>query len=131
MNELFDELAFAAGALLILAGLFAFRQTRRFIARCRAAEGRITGYDADDSDGTTFYFSRIRFRDAAGVEHEIRGPHGLQEPPEVGTAVPITYDPTYPTNAWTTGTSGPWVIPWLIVLLGIAGIIAGFAIRAD
>jgi hypothetical protein len=131
MNQLFDELAFAIGVALILAGIAAIRRTRRLVAGSRTASGRISGYDEDDSDDGIWYFSRIRFRDEAGVEHEIRGPHGSQEPPEVGAVVPITYDPAYPANAWPTGSCAPWVLGWLIVLLGIAGVIAGFVIRAE
>lgn len=65
------------------------------------------------------------------MEHEIRGPHGLQEPPEIGTPVAITYDPAYPANAWTTGTAAPWVIPWVIVVVGVAAVVAGVVVRAE
>ncbi|MFP5246659.1 MAG: DUF3592 domain-containing protein, partial [Thermoanaerobaculia bacterium] len=126
-----DEATFAIGAILIFVGLALFRRTRTFISECRTTTGHITGYTKEDSDeGPPFYFSVIRFRDTSGVEREIRGPHGLQEPPTVGTEVSITYDATYPTNAWITGTPGPWVIPWLVLIVGVAVVIAGFVVRA-
>ena len=126
------QAVFALAALLLLGSLAMFRRTRTFIARCRAAEGRIVSYTRDDStEGGIFYFYVIRFRDASGVEHDIPGPHGLQEPPVVGTTVAITYDPSYPTNAWITGSAAPWVLPWIVLLAGIAAVIAGFVVRAE
>lgn len=132
IDDYFDELLFAAAALLILGGIAALRKTRRFIANCRNANGRITGFTKEEADeGPDFYFSIIRFADDAGAEHEIRGPHGSQEPPTVGTPVAITYDPAYPTNAWITGTASPWVIPWLLVIAGVAAAIGGLVVRAE
>lgn len=131
MGHLLDEITLAIGVVLIFLGLAAFRRTRKFIANCRTADGRISGYTTEESDEGIYYYSIIRFRGASGVEHEIRGAHGLQQPPEVGEAVPITYDPSYPTNAWVTGTAAPWVIPWFVLLLGVAAVIGGFVVRAE
>jgi hypothetical protein len=132
IDNLLDEITLTIGVILIALGLAAIRRTRKFIANCRTADGHIAGYTTEESDeGGVYYYSIIRFRGASGVEHEIRGPHGLQEPPEVGEAVPITYDPTYPTNAWVTGTAAPWVIPWFVLILGVAVVIGGFVVRAE
>src|SRR5688572_16532775 len=120
IGSLLDEITFAIGGVLILLALAALRRTRKFIARCRTADGRIAGYTSQDSEEGVYYFSVIRFRDASDVEHEIRGSSGLRQPPEVGAAVPITYDPASPTNAWITGTAAPWVLPWFVLLAGIA-----------
>ena len=30
-----------------------------------------------------------------------------------------------------TGTAAPWVIPWLVLLLGVAVVIGGFVVRAE
>jgi hypothetical protein len=76
-----------------------------------------------------YYYSVIRFRGRTGIEHELRGSSALQEPPTVGEVVPITYDPANPSNAWITGTSAPWLIPWFVLLLGIAVVAAGFVLR--
>lgn len=122
-----DEIVLAIGALLIAWSVRIFLRTRALIARCRTADGRITHYDTEeDSDsGRPWYFARVRFRDANGVEHEIPGSSGLQRPPAVGEAVQITYDPSYPANAWRTGASRPWVLPWFILILGIAAVVIG------
>jgi Protein of unknown function (DUF3592) len=130
IGHLLDEITLAIGVMLILLGLAAFRRTRKFIAKCRTADGRISGYTTEDSGEGVYYYSVIRFRGVSGVEHEIRGAHGLQQPPEVGEAVPITYDPAYPANAWVTGTAAPWVIPWFVLLLGVAVVVGGFVVRA-
>src|SRR5687768_14460014 len=130
MNGPWDELTFTIGAILIVLGLYAFGKTKRFIARCLTAEGTIVDYKKESSDeGPDFYFPVIRYVDASGVPREIGGPHGLQEPPTIGTMHSITYDPTYPTNAWITGTGGPWGIPWLILIAGIGAVIAGVFMR--
>jgi hypothetical protein len=47
-GNLLDEVTLATGALLIVFSLAAFRRTRKFIANCRAAEGRITGYTTEE-----------------------------------------------------------------------------------
>jgi len=126
-----DEITLAIGVLLIIFGLAAFRRTRKFVAQCRTAEGHISGYTTEDSDEGVYYFSVIRFRGRSGVEHEIRGAHGLQEPPTVGETVSITYDPAHPANAWITGTAAPWAIPWFVLLLGVATVVGGFVVRAE
>lgn len=129
--NLFDEGAFVLGALLIAGSVAMFRRTRTFIARCHDAEGRIAGYATDESDDGVSYYPLIRFRDEAGVEHEIRDAGGLQRPPKVGKRAALTYDPAHPTNAWRTGSAAPWIIPWFVLLAGIAAILAGFVIRAE
>ena len=132
IGSLLDELTFTAGAILIAFSLIAFRRTRRFIARCRTAEGRIAGYTTEeDSEDGVWYFSRIRFTDAAGVEREIPGSRGQRQPPVVGETMPITYDPAYPTNAWITGTAAPWVLPWIVLIAGLAAVAGGFVLRVE
>lgn len=132
LNQLFDEITLAIGVILMLTAVAAFRRTRKFIAACRTTPGRITGYRSEESDeGPVFHFAVIRFRDASGVEREMPGPHGLQEPPIVGAEVSITYDPAYPANAWISGSTAPWVIPWLILIAGIGAVAASFVIRAE
>lgn len=126
-----QELAFGIGVVLLVLAFLAFRKTRAFIVRCHTAEGTITGYreEPDSDSGVPFYFSDIEFKDASGASHRIGGPHGLQEPPNIGSHVSITYDPGYPSNAWITGTASPWVIPWLVLIAGLVAIGAGVAVR--
>ncbi len=131
IDDFLDEITLAIGVLLIVLALAAFRRTRKFIAKCRTAGGHISGYTTEESEEGVYYFSVIRFRGSSGVEHEIRGPNGLQEPPTIGETVSITYDPAYPTNAWVTGTAAPWAIPWFVLLLGVAAMIGGFVVRAE
>ncbi len=126
-----QEIAFGIGLVLLVLAFLAFRKTRTFIARCRMAQGTITAFteEQDSDSGSTYYYSVIRFVDSSGASHEIPGAHGLQEPPEIGTPVSITYDPSYPTNAWITGTAAPWVIPWLVLIAGLCAIGAGVGVR--
>lgn len=131
INDLMDVAMLAVGVMLILFSLAAFRGTRKFMAQCQTAEGRLTGYTKEESEEGIYYYSLIRFCDRSAVEHELRGSTGLQEPPEVGATVGITYDPANPSNAWITGTAAPWVIPWFILILGAAFVIGGFAVRAS
>jgi len=126
-----DEITLAIGALLILFSLAMFRRTRKFIANCRTTEGRIAGYTTEESDDGVYYYSVIRFGGASGVEHEIGGSSGLQEPPEFGVPVSITYDPAYPTNAWVAGTAAPWVVPWFVLIVGVAVVVGGLVVRAS
>ena len=126
-----DEITLAIGVIVVLLGLAAFRRTSTFITRCRTTTGRISSYTTEDSEEGVYHFWQIRFTDASGIEHEIRGARGLRAPPDVGATMPITYDPAYPTNAWVSGTSAPWVIPWAVTMLGLATIAASFVIRAE
>src|SRR5688572_8115744 len=126
IDDFFDEAMFAVGAALIVLAVTAFRRTRRFIAKSHTAVGRIVRYDAEDSDEGVYYFAFLRYTDASGKEHEIPVRGGQREPGEIGEIVSITYDPTYPTNAWITGTASPWIIPWLILVVGVGVVIGGF-----
>src|SRR5215212_8672844 len=126
---MFAEAAFIVGVVLALLSAAMFRHTRTFIARCRETTGRVDAYTTEDSEEGIYYFTIIHFRDVAGTEHEMRGARGLQRPPKVGTVVSITYDPTYPANAWITGSAAPWIIPSLILIAGVGFIVAGFVIR--
>ena len=129
--DLLDEATLAVGAMLILFSLMTFRRTRKFIAQCRTVDGRVAGYTKEESDGSVYYYSLMRFRDQAGVEHELRGSTGLQQPPEVGATVGITYHPADPSNAWVTGTAAPWVVPWFVLIVGLGFAIGGFVLRAN
>jgi hypothetical protein len=129
--HLLDEATLAIGAMLILFSLMAFRRTRKFIAECRTVDGHVAGYTTEESDDGVYYYSVMRFRDRSGVEHELRGSSGLQEPPEVGATVGITYHPSDPSNAWVTGTAAPWVVPWFVLIVGLGFAIGGFVVRAS
>src|SRR5688500_11850770 len=127
-----DEFVLAAGALLLLLAFASFRHTKRFLARFLTATGTLASYttEIDPDSGRPWYYSVIRFADAAGVTREVNGSRGLQKPPKLGTRVQITYDPTYPANAWITGSASPGVLPWFILVLGLAALIGGIGIRA-
>ena len=131
LDDLLDEITLGIGVMLIVFSVAAFRRTRKFIARCHTTDGRITGYTSEDSEEGLYYYSVVGFRDRSGVDHEMRGSSGLQEPPIVGTAVSITYDTASPKNAWVAGTAAPWVIPWLVLLIGVAFVIGGFVVRTE
>ncbi|MDP9191335.1 MAG: DUF3592 domain-containing protein [Acidobacteriota bacterium] len=129
VGNLLDEITLAIGVMLILFGLAAFRRTRKFIADCRSTEGRVAGYTTEESEEGVYYYTLIRFHGSSGKEHEIRGSTGLQQPPKAGVPVQITYDPAYPTNAWISGTAAPWVVPWFVLILGMAVVVGGFVLR--
>src|SRR5688500_12946515 len=121
IDALWDEIALAAGAVLIVLAVIMFRQTRRFVRRCLLTEGTVIGHTEEEDDGGVYYFSLIGFVDSDGVSHQLTG-SALREPPEQGVIVPITYDPKYPRNAWITGKPAPWVLPWFVALLGLAAV---------
>ena len=128
---MFDEVAFVLGVTSIFLGVLAFRRTRTFIARCQVANGRITAYTSEESDEGVSYYSEVAFGDRSGLEHRFHGSVALKEPPAIGARVRITYDGENPENAWVTGSSAPWVIPWLVLLVGVGFVAAGFVIRAE
>lgn len=129
--DLLDEATLAIGAMLIVFSVMAFRRTRKFIAQCQTVDGRVAGYTTEESDERVYHYALIRFRDRSGVEHELRGSTGQQEPPEVGATEGITYHPADPSNAWVTGTAAPWVIPWFVLMVGLGFVIGGFVLRAN
>jgi hypothetical protein len=129
-DNLLDELLLGSGAMVLLLAFAAFRQARRFAARCLTTEGWVAGSVREESDDGVTYFARIRFRDVRGQEHEIPGP-GLREEPAVGDTVPVTYDPNYPTNAWAPGCIAPWGVPALVLFAGVALVIAGVVLRLE
>lgn len=100
-----QEIAFGIGLVLLVLAILSFRKTRRFIAQCRTTQGTIAGFreERDSDSDRACYFPVIRFVDSSGAVHEIGGPHGLQEPPEIGTPISIAYHPGQPSNAWIAG----------------------------
>jgi hypothetical protein len=130
IGNLLDEFLIGSGVVLLLWGVHALRKTRRFISRCLTTEGTIVRFTVSDDDESLFYYATVTFTDADGVEHERQPGNGLQRPPQIGSSVSITYDPTNPSNSWITGSAAPWVVPWFIVVAGCATIIGGFALRA-
>jgi hypothetical protein len=129
-DHLLDELLFASGVGVLLLALVAFRQARRFAARCQTTEGWVIGAEKHESDDGFTYYARICFRDARGKEHEISG-SGLREPPKVGDKVSVTYDPNDPTNAWAPGCVAPWGVPIVVLLVGVALVMVGLVLRFE
>ena len=124
-----DEIALTAGVLLIILSERAFRRTRVFVARCLSTEGAVVDHTVEENDSGVHYYAVIRFVDSSGSSHQlIRGP-AVRQPPKHGSTVPITYDPSYPANAWITGTAAPWVIPWVIRIAGVAAVAGGVLLR--
>ncbi|MEO6260001.1 MAG: DUF3592 domain-containing protein [Thermoanaerobaculia bacterium] len=130
-GDFLDEITIASGLLLIVWSAALFRATRRWRSKCVTTEGRIVGFtESYDSDGSsTMYFDKIHFTDLKGQAVEIGGPHGRPHPPELGESLSITYDPTYPKNAFITGSFSPWVIPALILTAGVVALAVGAAIH--
>jgi Protein of unknown function (DUF3592) len=123
--QLLGTIVFVIGVLLLIGAARAFRGTRSFIARCQTTDGRVTGYTTEESDEGTHYYAIIHFTDVTGAQRELRGSSGVRQPPAAGTGVRVTYDPESPGNAWIDGSAAPWLIPWLIAVLGIALVVAG------
>ena len=122
-----DEICLAAGLILLAFSVRMYGATRAFLARCINTEGRIVGHtESTDSDsGRISCFDLIQFTDRNGDKHDIGGGHGQQRPSKVGRSVPITYDPSYPANAFITGSGSPWVIPVFVAVLGAVALAVG------
>lgn len=114
-----------AGIGLIILSMAMFRHTKRFASKCITANGRVTRY-AEDNEGDVCY-PVVSFKDRSGKTHEITCPSARPLPP-IGQVAQVTYDPTYPSNAWVTGSIAPWVIPSVVGMAGIALIIARWAL---
>ena len=129
--DLFDEILIVAGAIILIGAFIAFRKTRFFIAKCRTTEGTIVDVVKEESDDGVWFFWVVEFNTSAVSKQRIRGAHGHQEPPTIGTVLSITFDGDNPKNAWVTGTAAPWIVPWFVAIVGIACVIGGLAIRAN
>lgn len=101
-----DEILLMFGGLLIVFSELAFRRTRRLVAKCLSTKGTIVDHTVEEDDGGRYYFAVIQFTDSSGASQQLIGGHGLREPPRHGSTVVITYDLSYPSNAWITGTGG-------------------------
>ena len=128
IDALWDEIALAAGAILIAMAVVMFLQTRRFVRRCLRTEGTVIGHTEEEDDSGVYYLSVIGFVDSSGASHQLTGSFS-REPPAQGVVVPITYDPTYPRNAWVTGKPAPWILPWFVAILGVAALVVGIGMR--
>jgi hypothetical protein len=119
----------AGGAVCVVLGLRAYAETQAFVARARAAEGTVTGFERREA-GTGFderantRYARIAYVTAAGEEVVVRGPaaDGLVRL-ETGQTVRVLYDPGDPHAARVDTFLGLWFGATALLGLGAAFIL--------
>jgi hypothetical protein len=136
------ELAFLAAGLLAVASIVAWWRARRFLARVLRTQGRITHFDAEESerwrgegqgsDTEISYRPHVEFElpDGARVKFKSRTGKGTQA--LQGSPVTVVYDPASPASSAEIEGAAAWFVAWggviLNAALALAALLAGFLV---
>jgi hypothetical protein len=116
------------GIVLLAAGVYTARSTRRFLATAEKAAGVVienVWQDSSSSDGGT-YRPRVRFRTRTGQDIEFVSDTGsMPAAYRQGEGVTIVYDPDDPAHASINGFWALWLGTVILFGLGIAFAAAG------
>ena len=118
----------AVGVVLMLAAVFMFLRTRRFLRTAVSVQGVVFDLIASySSEGGTSYKPAIRFGrlDGGGVG-EFMGRIGTNPPRyAVGQVVGVKYDPQRPSNASIDSATNIWLVPGVLAAVGLALLVFG------
>src|SRR5580698_1510643 len=92
---------FLLGLGALIAAVFAYLDTRAFIATAKTAPGRIVRFDLDtDNDHHTTYHTVFSFNDDSGRPHTIRTDYSQRPRPyRIGDRITVLYPPGLPESA--------------------------------
>ena len=122
-------IAGGAGLLLVVLGLAMWARTRRFIQRSVAVEGVVTGAEERRGARGTYYRNVVQFRLPDGRVIAFVDSIGANPPRfRVGEVVLVRYDSFDPTNARIASGSGMWLLPGLVVALGVLPLVVGIVL---
>lgn len=108
------------GVGLLVAGAFAYRSTRTFLAGAAAAEGTIVAYaEARDQEGHLSYYPVVSFSPKDGQRVEFQARTGGSSRGPLGERVAVRYDPRNPHEAAINSFFSLWFAPLLLLALGL------------
>jgi len=123
------------GVAAIVAGSFAARKTKRFLARAKTARGTVmhlvmrSSTDSEDGTVSYAYYPVIRFTAQTGEEIDFEAGTGSNPPMyAMGQPVEILYDPADPYRAKICSFLDLWMVPALAFGIGSIFAIAGLGL---
>jgi hypothetical protein len=127
MAALILGLFFAVGFGMLLGSCFTFLHTRQFLQNAVETSGEVVGWDPDPHRYNT-YERRIRFQTTDGRKIDFVG-DTMKNPPcswYAERSVSVLYDPQNPEKASINSFTSLWLLPILLVILGVFSMTPGF-----
>jgi hypothetical protein len=123
-----------AVVLLIVAAILFKRALHRMRAGGRV-RGVIVGSETRGSESggshDTYYVPKVRFTARDGRSHTFVSPLGRGKPYANGTEVAVVYDPRHPEDAEIAGFARSWLIPLVLVAVGVFSLLMGFDLVSE
>jgi hypothetical protein len=111
------------GTVLLIAAIYAYQETRTFVASASRTTGTVTGYSGNRPI--------VRFKDERGTEVQFTSSTGSSPPRyRVGEAVAVLYQPAAPYDAKIEGFFALWGVPVIIGGIGSVFFLIGAGIMA-
>jgi len=109
---------YIGGAALVLIGLYNFLCYTIRSRTWHITRGQVVGHTERDEDRN--FLIIISYLDQNDVRHTVKGNIGGIFGPPVGTGVRVCYNPQKPEQAFVCNASAKYIIPMILVGLGLA-----------
>jgi len=128
--DLAARLLMALGVGCLLLGAWLAWQTHSFARAAVRTTGEVVSYHEIRDGDETRYRPRVRFRTATGEIITTSGQLAAAAKRfEIGTQVPVVYQPAKPTEARVALFTDNWLGASIAVVIGVAGLAGGLLVR--
>lgn len=130
--------------VVTLAGVLWLANTALFLLRAQTTDATLVDWDVVVSKGRnsssrtsethSFWHAIVELQDESGSVHRARSPRGFGKKRlaggtwEMGSKVPVYYDPKDPTSIFIRHSQDIWFPPSIITILGVLGLLVTSAI---
>ena len=114
------------GLILLVANIFVYFNTRAFINSSVTTTGTVVDVSAEwDEDHDRVYYPIIEFETAAGERASFKS-NVSGGPDEIGSTVPVRYDPADPESAGVNTFLALWFAVIFLAIIGVVFTALGF-----
>lgn len=127
--KLFGGIAIFSAIAFFAVAVFLFQRTRNFLSGAVHADARVVRLiEKHDFDSGPHYYPVFSFHDSAGEEHEVFSSSGSFPPSNaVGDSVAVLYQAQQPSKAREDSFSELWLLPVILVGVGLFDLTLGLA----
>ena len=111
------------GGCLVLIGVYNFVIYAYRMGGWTLTKGVIAAHTARDEDNN--FLVVFAFTDSNGARHRVKGNIGGLFGPPIGSTVPVCYNPANPSQAFVCNWLARYVMPGILVVLGLLLMRAG------
>ena len=112
----------ALGGLFLLIALISFMGTNSFKSRAVETEATVTSFYG--------YYPIVVFDSQDGQKHQSIVPISQRPSPYmIGSRIRILYDPNRPTRIMLNTPLGNWIVPGVLIFIGVVFIFVGFMVK--